>query len=227
MSRQKIETFVALAVVAVIGLLAVAATVNSYRDRHHAKPIAAAVDPAAPAPEATPATKPNDSPAPTPPSAPSKPRVALLTAKSCGPCRRFERNVLPDLSDLAIVSVDVDTQKDLATTLVGSSSFCLPEVCVYLENSSGEHTPLALLAGYHSAQEIRDFLDRAERGKPNLPSKAADVTNDIPPCCAPIDGQLQSAEACTDLVRVLPRGQGRADRRRSARFFIHKRRECK
>ena len=63
--------------------------------------------------------------------------VAVLGAERCGPCKRLEREVLPDLQDLNLQLIDVDTEADLAAKL-----FCPKSKAVRNSCSSMEAAPL-------------------------------------------------------------------------------------
>lgn len=90
------------------------------------------------------------------PSAPCSalpaPRLFLLTADWCAPCKRLEREILPGLTDLKIEILDVDRSPDAVKPLWSPKSRALPQLVL----KAGEK-PVQWLIGYRSEAEIRKF----------------------------------------------------------------------
>ena len=164
--------------------------------QQHAEPqhIAPSKDTSSPAPgiagsrEQGAGSKTQDSPLsfpallPAPSSSPPACHIAVLGAEWCGPCKRLEREVLPDLADLNLKIVDIDKEADLAAKLFSPKTHAVPQF-VLLDGSDSEK-PSNWLVGYQSAERVRKFLQQpasapepSQRTKTGSPLPAANAAN--------------------------------------------------
>ena len=189
MKREKLETYLAIGALILMAL----AALGLYAAAHHHQVPAAAIlvdaqpseshsvapskDTGAPAAGiiAAPRTPP-PVPRPTPPAS-----LAVLGAEWCGPCKRLEREVLPDLVDLDIKIIDVDKEADLATRLYSPHTHAIPQFVLI----DGSDNPLAWLVGYQSPDDVRAFVADREHAKvkTSLPATPGS-THACQPCAA-------------------------------------------
>ena len=173
MKREKLETYLAIGALILMAL----AALGLYAAAHHHQVPAAAIlvdarqseshsvtpskDTTALAPGIVAAPRsPSPVPRPTPPAS-----LAVLGAEWCGPCKRLEREVLPDLSDLDIKLIDVNKEADLAARLYSPRTHAIPQFVLI----DGSDNPLAWLIGYQSATDVRTFLADREHPKAKTP----------------------------------------------------------
>jgi thiol-disulfide isomerase/thioredoxin len=111
---------------------------------------------------------------PSPQLPASAPHLAVLGAEWCGPCKRLEREVLPDLSDLNLLLIDIDNQAEVAAKLYSPQTHAVPQFVLL----DAAEKPTDWLVGYQSAQRVRKFLQQPETGTKSKEKSAA------PPACA-------------------------------------------
>ena len=186
MKREKLETYLAIGALILMALAALGLYAAAH---HHQVPAAAILVDAQPSESHSVAPSKNtsasaiadvDSPPPvrrpTPPAS-----LAVLGAEWCGPCKRLEREVLPDLVDLDIKIIDVDKEADLATRLYSPHTHAIPQFVLI----DGSDNPLAWLVGYQSSEQVRAFLADREQPKAEIPLPATPgSTHACQPCAA-------------------------------------------
>ena len=99
----------------------------------------------------------------------------VLGAEWCGPCKRLEREVLPDLDALNPHLVDVDKEKDVAEKLYCPGNHGIPQ---FVLMDAGDIAPLDWLVGYHDATAVKQFaaqtkIPAAAPAKPAKPATTA------------------------------------------------------
>jgi thiol-disulfide isomerase/thioredoxin len=131
----------------------------------------------------------------------NQPGVLLLTASWCGSCKRFEREILPDVRKAGSLSppylgiVDVDAQKQVAAQLFGADKH-IPQLVKFEAKLSGgtvSVTPTERLIGLKSPATVKAFL-KAKPG-PVPPATAAPVQSPPGPdaSCDGVPGEAQAA----------------------------------
>lgn len=238
LKRETTETLVAIAILALMFFLALfmlhgcgkhppAAEVLVATQREHVEPVhvTPSKDTGSPAPgivvsvaAGQPYTKPahvNASVSLTPDTSHLTPaRVAVLGAEWCGPCKRLEREVLPDLRDLNLQLIDVDTEADLAAKLFSPKSNAIPQF-VLIDGSGPAGKPYDWLIGYQSAERVRKFLQQpAPKPVPESAHVAGEPEARTKTAFPLHSGSGQSGQACTlrgtaasGLRRLFPRCQ--------------------
>ena len=112
-----------------------------------------------------------------------QPGVALLTADWCGPCKRFERDILPGLLQDCVFDppyfclVDIDSQKDVADNLFQKDRH-IPQLVKFDASIDGETITVKSvdrLVGPKSEAQVKAFLT-AKPPAACVPAATSDAT---------------------------------------------------
>ncbi|MGO9115744.1 MAG: hypothetical protein ACLP9L_41590 [Thermoguttaceae bacterium] len=93
-----------------------------------------------------------------------KPACALISADWCGPCRRLERELLPELKSSGafdppyLCELDVDKDRSRVEALVGPGEQEIPAFVLFSATAGGELKPINKLSGVRSAAVVTSFL---------------------------------------------------------------------
>jgi thiol-disulfide isomerase/thioredoxin len=219
MKREQLETVVAVGIL--IAMLAAVICLCSYH--HHApaivppavesQPVAPvhvapskdttshapgiATSPVKPAPQAEiPAF-----PEPVKPMAAkaAKPYLAIVGAEWCGPCKRLDREVIPDLEsadECELLFVDVDRDPEVAKLLMDPENHAIPQFVLFDRSDDSDDAvlkPLDWLIGYQSYERVKKFLTTPTPPADPIPNSAKSAAE--PACVAPAPSGKH--QACT------------------------------